>query len=414
MAKAPVVLFLGAGASAFGFPTTKKLVENIGLDPFDKDILSRNFGDRAEFLRKIYEKIQIKDIEGVYNFLRAYENTPEIKLMSERFQETNNQEGRRVLRTYLRDISRFERIINNILHSSYDYRPKDHEKEALSIYGPLFDLLLSDNIMGDLSELPIFTTNYDIVIEKMFEMPFIRDNCVFTDGFKLEERTGAWIYDDFEYTRLGTNEKPIIKLYKLHGSINWATRKNDNALVKFPGLGPSPHTAYDSPVIAYPGEHNIKQRDEFKILNAHFEQDLRKAEICIVSGFSFRDYNGINQLFRQVMGKDNKKLFVEISGLRPKLSGDAANLFNQFTRRYDYHSGGIEKLETLLRRKYKNISDRVRLNNITFVGNKLSHKYHLSSCYWAKQIHTSNQVLFSSIENAHQQGYIPCNVCKPT
>ena len=356
--KAPVVLFLGAGASAdIGFPTSKQFVENIGLDPYNQNLLNSNFGNRANLLNAAYKHIQIKDIEGVYNFLRAYENIPQIQLMSDRFKETQNRDGSNSLRRYLNDISSLERTLNQILHRSYDYVPQAHEKKAVEIYAPLFEFLLKSNIFGDLHELAIYTTNYDVVIEEMFKLSFIRDNYDVIDGFGREEKSDAMIYDDLEFNRSGKNERPIIKLYKLHGSMNWAIRKNDNVLVKNIASA-FVHDNYTSPIIAYPGDHNIKPRDEFKKLNAHFEQDLRQAERCIVIGFSFRDWDGINQLFKQVMGKYNKKLFVEISGLRPKLRGNTVDLFSNFTGRYEYHSGGIKKLEQKLRKKYQNISRR--------------------------------------------------------
>lgn len=358
MPRAPIVLFLGAGASApIGFPTTKQFGKNIGLDPYDQNLLRNNMGDRADFLKRVYQKIQVEDIEGLYNFVHSYGSTPEIELIRERFRESKNQQCINQFREYLRDISRLEGMISNILHRSYDYQPEEHDKKSSKIYAPLFDLLLKTKIMGDLNELPIFTTNYDVVIEKMFKMPFILGKYDVTDGFKLDEKSDAWIYDDLEFTRSGTNEKPIIKLYKLHGSMNWAIRKNDDVLVK--NIGSTfRHVNYDSPIISYPGIHTIPLREEFKILNAHFEQVLRKAEICIVIGFSFRDYGGINQLFAQVMRNVNKKLFVEISNLSPNFQDhtDTADLFNDFTGRYEYHSGGIQKIEQKLRKKYKNIS----------------------------------------------------------
>lgn len=48
-----------------------------------------------------------------------------------------------------------------------------------------------------------------------------------------------------------------------------------------------------------------------------------------------------------------------------------------------------------------------------FVGNSNSHKFHKSSCKWAKKIGSSNKVTFSSRDEAINQGYQACKVCSP-
>lgn len=358
-AKAPVVLFLGAGASApIGFPTTAQFVKNIGLDPYDKKLIERYMNAaRAELLKKAYERIQIKDIEGVYSFLSHHEKSPEIEFMMEQIEV--QPDCARALRNHLNNISGLKRSIERIVHTSYDYQPEKHDKMAVEIYRPLFKFLLSD-MMGNLSELPIVTTNYDPVIDNLLRMPFISDHCDVTDGFRLDERTDQYIYDDLEFARSGEKGKTIIKYYKLHGSVNWAIRKNDDALTKFSGISTFPHPGYESPVIMYPGDHDIQKRKIFQILNTHFESALINASVCIVIGFSFRDYSGINLSFEQIMRNDNKELYVEISNRAANLQDlfSTANLFNTFPNRYDYHSGGIQKLEKQLRKKYLNISRR--------------------------------------------------------
>lgn len=48
-----------------------------------------------------------------------------------------------------------------------------------------------------------------------------------------------------------------------------------------------------------------------------------------------------------------------------------------------------------------------------YVGSKNSNKYHYPDCYWATQIKDSNEVWFSSAQDAVNQGYEPCSVCDP-
>lgn len=49
----------------------------------------------------------------------------------------------------------------------------------------------------------------------------------------------------------------------------------------------------------------------------------------------------------------------------------------------------------------------------SFVGSIKSDKYHYPSCQWAEKIKPSNEIWFSSSQDARAQGYVPCKVCSP-
>lgn len=48
-----------------------------------------------------------------------------------------------------------------------------------------------------------------------------------------------------------------------------------------------------------------------------------------------------------------------------------------------------------------------------YIGNKNSKKFHRPDCQWAQKISPANRVYFKTREEAIQQGYVPCKVCKP-
>ena len=48
-----------------------------------------------------------------------------------------------------------------------------------------------------------------------------------------------------------------------------------------------------------------------------------------------------------------------------------------------------------------------------YIGNKRSHKFHRQECRWAKKMTSVNKMFFQSRQNAINQGYVPCKVCKP-
>ncbi|GAB4287225.1 MAG: hypothetical protein Kow0098_03440 [Ignavibacteriaceae bacterium] len=53
------------------------------------------------------------------------------------------------------------------------------------------------------------------------------------------------------------------------------------------------------------------------------------------------------------------------------------------------------------------------LQETKFVGSKKSDKYHYTWCRWANKIKSSNLVVFDSVQEARNAGYVPCKVCKP-
>jgi len=55
----------------------------------------------------------------------------------------------------------------------------------------------------------------------------------------------------------------------------------------------------------------------------------------------------------------------------------------------------------------------IPFDRIEYVGNARAHKFHRSDCRWAEKIAPGNRISFSSSKEALEQGYIPCNLCKP-
>ena len=49
----------------------------------------------------------------------------------------------------------------------------------------------------------------------------------------------------------------------------------------------------------------------------------------------------------------------------------------------------------------------------TYIGNSNTMKFHLPTCKWGNKISERNKVIFTSREQAINQGYVPCKVCQP-
>lgn len=48
-----------------------------------------------------------------------------------------------------------------------------------------------------------------------------------------------------------------------------------------------------------------------------------------------------------------------------------------------------------------------------YLGSIKSDKYHKPDCKHAKSIKPENRIIFYSVEEAKEKGYVPCKVCKP-
>jgi len=56
---------------------------------------------------------------------------------------------------------------------------------------------------------------------------------------------------------------------------------------------------------------------------------------------------------------------------------------------------------------------RVQTDAGIYIGNKRSHKFHRPECRWPKKMSSTNKIFFQSRQEAINQGYAPCKVCKP-
>lgn len=58
-------------------------------------------------------------------------------------------------------------------------------------------------------------------------------------------------------------------------------------------------------------------------------------------------------------------------------------------------------------------SDSSASQSGSYIGNSNSHKFHYPNCKWGLKISDKNKVIFTSRQDAINQGYTPCKVCSP-
>lgn len=150
-------------------------------------------------------------------------------------------------------------------------------------HNDLFKIL--DTVIPDTDSLHIFTTNYDGVLEQLFQ--FWRDgNSPIFKQFRIvtgfsSDRPGRWQAELFD-------EKPIpgvrlIKLAKLHGSVTW--KKDANGRPVETGWSmPTPHDT-----LLYFGYKSVPDEEPFVTLHRLLKTTLLKYDFLIAIGFRFGD-----------------------------------------------------------------------------------------------------------------------------
>lgn len=152
-------------------------------------------------------------------------------------------------------------------------------------------LLYTSNSRTVSKSVNIFTTNYDLFIERALDLLMKNDNFIFNDGsngyfYKVLDSSNynkSVAYRGLNENYL--NELPSISLIKPHGSMNWEKGENNQILIR-------PYVV-DQPVVVKPT--GLEGQETY--LNNHFHDMLRVFQleldkpqsVLIIVGFSFKD-----------------------------------------------------------------------------------------------------------------------------
>ena len=285
--KQPIVLFLGAGASApLGMKTTVQFFDWIRTQTeIDYDLITQILND-IKPSEEVGKKV---DIEAVLDYLEKIIEASEPYKNLDLLDKTGSP-GR------LNEIVKFHNHIKDLVVEHYS---EIEVNKAYSHYAPLYAGF-------SIYFLPVFTTNYDLSIEKFYEHPKARVRLI--DGFKKDKVTiPHWsdkVYEDYVPKKEGND----IILFKLHGSVDWVKTpggdiQRTEAKQRDPG---SLKTVLVYPTRTKMGIHEEPFRTNYDYLLAC----LAHTQICFVVGFSFRDQE-IVEHFREAAGL-NKDLRVVI------------------------------------------------------------------------------------------------------
>lgn len=228
-------------------------------------------------------------------------SVPAIPLMSFfKSEAISDEEANNSLSAKVKDVSK--KVLEDISKASEEEIIKAVLKRYSEFIKVILQLLYHANSRQVTKNINIFTTNYDLFIEKSLDELMKYESFVFNDG-----SNGYFnrILDSANYNKSVAyrglnenylNELPTLSLIKPHGSMNWERDQEGNILIR--------QSVVENPVVVKPT--GIEGQETF--LNNHFHDMLRVFQleldkpqsILIVIGFSFQDKHIAKMLNRSL------------------------------------------------------------------------------------------------------------------
>lgn len=261
-------IFLGAGSSmAAGMQGIDSLTEMIVSNSLYKD-------DINKIMAMENSKNNTKcNIEHVLNSVRMIRSL------------TNDQNS---LEVFGIDGKKASEIDDSICKGIYTILSgKELEIEEDANLFQIFERFVSwTNNLRNSSAVEIFTTNYDLLLEKAFESM----NIPYFDGFIGSYR--AFFHQESVETIEKSSSLPLswIRLWKLHGSLNWFWSQQKNRDIVIRSIQELKND--DREIVIYPSKekYTMSRKQPFTSFFDRLKAFLVKSEtLFIIQGYSFND-----------------------------------------------------------------------------------------------------------------------------
>jgi hypothetical protein len=186
----------------------------------------------------------------------------------------------------------FDELLDFIFNCLVNKWVKHDSEKAKELVAPFLELIGQ----AEAFDLKIISLNYDLVFEGSLNSD--RENLVET-GFSQ----GRW-HGDFE----DPASPAKIKLFKLHGSVDWYFDEDVQEVLCGSYEG-------QRPAIVFGAGPKMQSFDPYLSLLASARQFMKKADLFVVIGYSFQD-KYLNNILIQSLGADlNKKMLVIDPGI---------------------------------------------------------------------------------------------------
>lgn len=312
-------LFLGAGASAFADqPTTKELLRRV-----QEHVSAQQEGAGHDYIMRVIEDSTYSDIEKLYDgieqTIRTVKNPncgPIIAGIMDRDTALTHQE-------IIVELTALLSTIRNILLESFVIRSGHHGSIK-----QMYDKTRSAIEIKGSAELQVFTTNYDLVMEEYAN----KAGYEIVNGFKPYGYMRS-IWDD----AWDSHKERSMRLIKLHGSINWYSDVDGNIVE----TGSVTQREDDNDVMIAPteGAKNYGRRP-FPTLLQRFEEAMKKVDVLLVIGFSYRDAE-ITEIIKRRL--DEGLMLISVS---PSTLKDIANICGAEPQMVDWNNSQFLVLDS--------------------------------------------------------------------
>ena len=302
----PVTFFLGAGASKLlGKLMMAEFIDYLERDKgfkgrslFDEIVRQRRdleflFEELDEWISKEYYAPSVTFQKGAIGaIILSTGNDKEERAFEERFQQL------------LIDARKLRSDLKREVFSSY--RTINNRDAIVRLFQPIFDAVSTNQKLPS-SPLVIFTTNYDPSIELFREA--LPTKYALHDGFFHDEdsMTYVWKKSQFDEFQPSKTKKDIV-LFKIHGSTNW-TRAGKRITKSATPIFVEDDSAHEN-VLIYPATRKVAIDDPFFTGYDYFQKCMENCSLCVVIGYSFRDYDSLTKFMSASRSNERLKLLV--------------------------------------------------------------------------------------------------------
>jgi SIR2-like domain len=297
---APVTLFLGAGASK---PFGKMLMREF-VDYLDH---KKGFGGNTLFT-EIVNTPEGRDLEHLFEELDEWSR----KGYSQQGDFIQPRGGLGVspeptMRTLAKRAAQLQEDLRREVFNAYrDIHPQ-YRQELVRRFEALLEVFLEKLVLGK-SPFVIFTTNYDPAIETYCQAR--AGQYRLCDGFVSQWNAGSpiWHRESIDQLQLSATAQKDIVLFKLHGSTSWFKRgtefiKSDAAIYV------EADASFEN-LLIYPAKKKVALDDPYFTGYDYFQRTLEHCKLCVVIGYSFRDYDALSRLRSAASYNPGLKLLV--------------------------------------------------------------------------------------------------------
>ena len=270
--KAPCVIFLGAGASQpLGLKLMKDFVDSLRNDNPPEEELFEAISKQNEDLEYLFEELSSLETKEYLTFTPQREGMSALGLDRSFVIGHGIKERARDLNSWLK-----EKVF---LH----YRQVKEQDKLAVLANILRPFLLKSR------PLVVFTTNYDPVVETLC---YEHLKCALVDGFQANPIRPEYFWNRQVFDEASFSSGPSLVLFKLHGSANWV-RSGVRILKGAPMFGGE--DPLHKNVLIFPATRKVAIEDPYFTSYDYLGKCLSNAKLCLVIGYSFRDYDALTR-----------------------------------------------------------------------------------------------------------------------